>query len=384
MNDPAAAALAATRSIRQSTGYETLPYAERQALEADLRRIEAALSPAPYGAVAAAAAHDPYAVSFETPADLQRMRSGGGFLPGQQQPVQPQPQPQQPAQAAKPAGTEVIGQRARAALEAVDFPAFVAELINGTFQAIVDATAQQIREYAKLVSSLAQTVDQFARENVTPNQVRFALADRHPQDLVVVVPNAGDRGQPRLRPRKKDDADSPAWLAQYGLAGEELTDELTEGALLEAGRTGMAEERMQNLATMVLLGINRIVIQDGQIKARLQFHATAREQVKVDYADGATAVQSGIAARDTGSAGAVSTKVSTVSVNAQADVAIKANLVGEVAIRFRSETFNLERFADSQAIELINRHSRLQRPGETPAAPAPQPIPAPAPAGGPA
>jgi hypothetical protein len=382
MNDPAAAALAATRSIRQSTGYETLPYAERQALEADLRRIEAALSPAPYGAVAAAAAHDPYAVSFETPADLQRMRSGGGLLPGQQQPVQPQPQ--QPAQAAKP-GTEVIGQRARAALEAVDFPSFVAELINGTFQAIVDATAQQIREYAKLVSSLAQTVDQFARENVTPNQVRFALADRHPQDLVVVVPNAGERGTPRLRPRKKDDADSPSWLAQYGLKDQELTDELTEGALLEAGRMGMAEERMQNLATMVLLGINRIVIQDGQIKARLQFHATAREQVKIDYADNAAAVQSGIAARDTGSAGAVATKVSTVSVNAQADVAIKANLVGEVAIRFRSETFNLERFADSQAIELINRHSRLQRPGETPAAPGPQALtPAPAPGGGPA
>jgi len=230
------------------------------------------------------------------------------------------------------------------------------------------------------VASLAQTVEQFGRENVSPNQVRFGLAERHPADLVVVVPKTGERGQPALKPRKKDDAGSPSWLGDYGLAGQELTAELAEGALLEAGRRSLAEDRMQNLATMVLMGINRIVIQDGQIKARLQFHASARESVKADVTDIGVAAQNGIAARDSSSASGVMTKVSTVSVNAQADVAIKANLVGEVAIRFRSETFNLERFADSQAIELINRHSRLQRPAD--GAAAPQPAAAAAPAGG--
>jgi len=363
MSTQAAAALAATRSIRTSSGYAALSHGERQALEADLRRIEAALHP---GALAHAAALDPYAMPLETPADLQRMQGGFGPPPPQQQPA-PSPATAAAPPAPKKAGTEAIGERARAALEAVDFPAFVAELINGTFQAIVDATAQQVREYARLVASLAQTAEQFGRENVSANQVRFGLAERHPQDLVVVVPRTGERGEPALKPRKKDDAGSPEWLKEYGLAGEELTPELAEGALLDAGRRGLAEERMQNLATMVLLGINRIVIQDGQIKARLQFHASARESVKADVGDMQVAAQGGIAARDSGSASGVMTRVSTVSVNAQADVAIKANLVGEVAIRFRSETFNLERFADSQAIELINRHSRLQRPATTPA-----------------
>ena len=371
MSTQAAAALAATRSIRSSRGYSALGPGEREALETDLRRIESALGP---GVLAAASSYDPYAMPLETPADLQRMQAGLG-------PAQPQPgaQPSAPAASAAPkrAGTEAIGERARAALEAVDFPSFVAELIQGTFQAIVDATAQQIREYARLVASLAQTAEQFGRENVTPNQVRFGLAERHPQDLVVVVPRAGERAEPSLKPRNKDDAGSPPWLAQYGLEGQELTAELAEGALLEAGRRGMAEERMQNLATMVLLGINRIVIQDGQIKARLQFHASARESVKADVADVGAAIQGGIAGRDAGSQGAVMTKVSTVSVNAQADVAVKANLVGEVSIRFRSETFNLERFADSQAIELINRHSRLQRaPGAAPSPPAAAAAPA--------
>jgi len=375
MSTQAAAALAATRSIRQSQGYAALAHGERQALEADLRSIEAALHP---GALSAAAAYDPYAMPLETPADLQRMQAG--FGPATPPPPASAPPASTAAQPVKRAGTEAIGERARAALEAVDFPAFVAELIHGTFQAIVDATAQQIREYARLVASLAQTVEQFGRENVSPNQVRFGLAERHPADLVVVVPKTGERGQPALKPRKKDDAGSPSWLGDYGLAGQELTAELAEGALLEAGRRSLAEDRMQNLATMVLMGINRIVIQDGQIKARLQFHASARESVKADVTDIGVAAQNGIAARDSSSASGVMTKVSTVSVNAQADVAIKANLVGEVAIRFRSETFNLERFADSQAIELINRHSRLQRPAD--GAAAPQPAAAAAPAGG--
>lgn len=370
MSTQAAAALAATRSIRQSSGYAALAHGERLALESDLRRIEAALAP---GALAAAAAHDPYAMPLETPDDLRRMQAGLG-------PAQPQPAaapPPSAAPAARPrAGTEAIGERARAALEAVDFPSFVAELIHGTFQAIVDATAQQIREYARLVASLAQTAEQFGRENVSPNQVRFGLAERHPADLVVVVPRTGERGDPALKPRHKDDAGSPPWLADYGLAGEELTAELAEGALLEAGRRAMAEDRMQNLSAMVLMGINRIVVQDGQIKARLQFHASARESVKADVADVGAAIQGGIAGRDAGTQGAVMTKVSTVSVNAQADVAIKANLVGEVALRFRTETFNLDRFADSQAIELIGRHSRMQRPGEAAPAPPPAAVPA--------
>ena len=53
-----------------------------------------------------------------------------------------------------------------------------------------------------------------------------------------------------------------------------------------------------------------------------------------------------------------STAVSTVKANAQSESAIKANLMGEVNIQFRTETFPLERFADSNALQLLNRHAR--------------------------
>jgi hypothetical protein len=74
--------------------------------------------------------------------------------------------------------------------------------------------------------------------------------------------------------------------------------------------------------------------------------------------------EAGIAAQQSGMRTAVTTMVSTVDVNAQSDISIKADLVGEVSVRFRTETFDLQRFADSQAINLISRHA-MQRNPET-------------------
>lgn len=44
-------------------------------------------------------------------------------------------------------------------VEEVDFPAFVAGLIRGTFNAIVDSSIQQMQAYAELVKSVAEGVD---------------------------------------------------------------------------------------------------------------------------------------------------------------------------------------------------------------------------------
>src|SRR5262249_2246260 len=161
MTDRTGAALAAMRSIRSSRGYSALGPNERRAFDTDLRRIEAALSP-----------RDPYALPLETPDDLQQQLAGQ--MPGQK-PAPPQPPApahpparppqqaqQQPAAPAPPPGTADIGNRARAALDAVDFPAFVAGLITGTFQSIVNSTRTQVRDYADLVASISKSVDEFA------------------------------------------------------------------------------------------------------------------------------------------------------------------------------------------------------------------------------
>ena len=49
-------------------------------------------------------------------------------------------------------------------VESADFPAFVAELIQGTFQAIVDMTILQMDVYSGLVKNVAEAVGEFIDE----------------------------------------------------------------------------------------------------------------------------------------------------------------------------------------------------------------------------
>jgi hypothetical protein len=365
MEDRTKVALEATRRLRESPAFRGLSGAEQATLGGDLARIEQALRPAPAPPPrrpSAVPSGDPYAFSLATPADLQRELAGPGSASGRGEPAPPPaPPPPKPTSA-----LDAFGRRTAEAVEAVNFPGFVAGLVTGTFQAIVDATIQQVREYADLVANLSRSVDDFARDNVAPDQVRGSLAQRFPSDLRIDVPAPGRGGEPRLMPAPAAVGQSPGWLEQFGLAGQELTAELTDGPLLDAARQRLAEERLQTLATMVLMGINRIVVNDGELRARMQFHAAAREQTDAEMM-AAQISAGGIAGRS--AAPPPSMMVSTVKANAQADASLKADLMGEVRISFRTETFPLERFADSAAIQLINRHARWKGDGAGTAAP---------------
>jgi hypothetical protein len=108
----------------------------------------------------------------------------------------------------------------------VDFPDSVADLINGVFQSIVDASIRQMKAYAELVAAVAKSVDEFSDENTSDNQARDHLIDQFP----------GFFGKPPRRTKRP--------------------------------RVRLASSRQQLLATMVLMGINRIVVTDGKIKAK--------------------------------------------------------------------------------------------------------------------
>lgn len=276
------------------------------------------------------------------------------------------------APAAKPPATETLAQRTGALVNEIDFPGFVAGLVHGTFDAIVDASIRQMESYSSLVSAVAKTVDQFTEENVTPNQARDWLAQRHPGEVRVVPPTA-EQPQPLLAPAAE--GLTPSWLAEYGAEGEELSTELLEERVLPQVRTRVGGERQQLLATMVMLGMNRVAVRDGSITAKVMFRASANDAAKVAYAAG-TDPKSVSEWGERGSlsySGASSTMVSTLGVNAQSDTSLRADLFGEVKLNFVSETLPLDRLADAARIALVQRNSAVARtaaPVAAPAAPA--------------
>ena len=300
-----------------------------------------------------------------------------------------------------PPATETIGRRAGSLSDELDFPEFVASLIHGTWDAMVDSSIRQMDSYADLVAAISKPLAQFREENVTANQARDWLIAQYPADLGLSRSDGGSTLVQRGPTDEFGDGASPDWLADYGLTGQPLTAEMIEEQLIPQARDRMASDRMQSLATLVMLGMNRIVVKDGSITARLRFRAAASDKTAIDYAvsdDPGSATPSGSwSTRGSTSYSAPVTKVSTVGVNAQTDSNLNAELFGEVKINFASETIPLDRFVDDARRTLLERAARpapvvapapatalpVPAAAAPPAAPVPiaaAPIPTPAPA----
>lgn len=356
--------------LEHAPSFQQLDSNRRAAIIRDLGAIRQALGGA---TVQSLSATDPYALTLETPADFARRRfQRGGEMQNGAAPEQPATEPKAPP-GPRMAATETLAGRAGALSDEIDFPAFVAGLIHNTFDAIVDATIRQMEAFADLVSAVAKDVDQFTRENVTTNQTLDWLVQQYPADLDLEIPSNPQSGSPRLRAKHlpggedSDEEFSPKWLADYGLAGQPLTPQLMEEQLIPLARRRVGESRLQMLATMVLLGMNRIVVRDGTIAARLRFRAVAKDKANVDYAvsqdpGGVSSASTSWGSRGSGAYTNHSTMISTVGVNVQAESDLKAELFGEVKINFVSETLPLERFADQARMMLLQRNARYAQP----------------------
>jgi hypothetical protein len=163
-------------------------------------------------------------------------------------------------------------------LDSVDFPAFVSDLVQGVFQAIVDASIEQMEAYADLVRSVAQTVDQFMEDNVTDEQAIDYLTTTFPD----VFARANNKGHTVERQRGATKDRRELALALVGLPEATCTmnaDTLSE-RLVRATRRHLVRERQQLLATMILMGIQRIVEPDECSRPRLKLRLRYRRKQK--------------------------------------------------------------------------------------------------------
>jgi hypothetical protein len=259
-----------------------------------------------------------------------------------------------------PPATDTLARRTGNLVNEVDFPGFVAQLVHGTFDAIVDASIRQMESYADLLSAVAKTTEQFTQENVSPDQARDWLAQQYAQDVLLRLPRGSDEVQNGAQLLPRVEGSSPLWLAEFGLQDQLLSTEMLETQLLPQVRQRIGAQRHQLLATMVTLGLNRVAVKDGSISAKVMFRASAKDEAAVQYAQSPEAGGAGNwGTRGSNAYAGVSTMVQTMSVNAQSDTNLRADMFGEVKINFVSETLPLEKLTDSVRLGLVQRHAVL-------------------------
>jgi hypothetical protein len=171
-------------------------------------------------------------------------------------------------------------QEAAKMIREINFPDFVAKLIEGTFHAIVKSSIEQMRAYADMVRSVSTSLNDFRDRNTTENQAMDHLVSRYPSLLQVQAQG----GQPKVTVKDGADTDNlPDFQKELGLSEpvSDLDDETIQGKLVPAARNDLARGRQQLLATIILMGINRIIITDGRINAKIRFNFSARESRNV-------------------------------------------------------------------------------------------------------
>lgn len=235
-----------------------------------------------------------------------------------------------------------------------DFPGFVASIIDGTFNAIVTASIEQMQAYAELVANVAKSVDEYMRDNITEDQARDYLVEKYPDQLEADL--SGDQGQVRVK-QDADDSNMPDFMKDLGLPFplDDLDDDTVEEQLVPAARKRMAMDRQQLLATMVLMGLNRIVVTDGKISASVVFTVDTLDAIEREKSRSMTFEAKTKYRRKSKpwfrpkTSYTRDTKLNietTQDEDSEARVELKTTMKGNVDLRFKSETFPLEKMAD--------------------------------------
>jgi hypothetical protein len=275
-----------------------------------------------------------------------------------------------PPEEFNPRAASQVARITRETLNAIAFPTFVADLIKGTFQAIVNASIQQMEAYGQLLANVAKTVDQFMAENITDNQARDYLVGRYPGHFRIETTDKAARIRVRDR---ADDLPKPNFKQDFNLPEDiDLDDDAVEEKLVPAARRQLAQSRHSMLSTMMLMGINRIVVTSGRIRAQMGFHIDAKDHGAVQTASefdwqNETRARFGyggglLGGIFGGPRGSIETRntvtyVSTTKKDSSDDLNVSADLTGEVELKFKSDYFPMERFAKPEMLALIQGHT---------------------------
>ena len=259
----------------------------------------------------------------------------------------------------------------------VDFVGFVTGLIHGVFESIVSSSIRQMEAFGNLLEAVVKSVNEFANEDIGGEKARDYLAGKYPEAL------KHDRSDGIGKLVLKDDVDDakmPDFKSLLGLTDNlDVSDEDQEKQIVEATQLKMARLRQQQLSTMVLMGINRIVVTEGEIKATVTFDVKSKDTAaSTDVAsmddtqthrDSSYEYQAkrdssfwGTSSSRSGSGSEqLNTRVSTAHADSkdtsESKLDAQAKMTGFVSVKFKSETFPLERMASQTELDTVQERA---------------------------
>ncbi|RYZ42157.1 MAG: hypothetical protein EOO71_08980 [Myxococcaceae bacterium] len=252
------------------------------------------------------------------------------------------------------------------------FVEFTAGLINGTFEAIVGATIKQMKAYSELVADLAKTLAEFQADHVTTAQINAHLAQRYGDGLggtscrtaytFKEVPADAETGTPAktahasllevvsaLLEETKGNKIPLVFATPNEISSSATSFTAAQVELLRAAVAEMLAIKMiTHLRAMAREGMARIVVSNGEILSRLTFTVTSTDaqtvqRTRYDQSNFSASVNGSVGFgswfRTSFGAGYSNLQVSSVNESTFDAVTMNAEIIGQVRILFRTESF---------------------------------------------
>ena len=265
-----------------------------------------------------------------------------------------------------------VADTTRQVLDAVSFPRFVSELITGVFKALTESSRQQMQSYLELISGVSASIEGFEASALGDDAARSWLADRYPAFEVSgdrnddTDPEEGSGAVLRLR-AGADPPPAEALRVDLGLGPQDTVPTGDpERTLVPLARRALARNRQQMLATMVMLGMQRIVIESGRINAAMRFHIDTRSAAQNDRGN-SFELRNKISAGGSFGIGAWGASasvqndiayVTTERTQTTEEMNTSVDLNSSVEVVFKSDYLPLNRLASSEQVERIRRNTR--------------------------
>jgi hypothetical protein len=265
--------------------------------------------------------------------------------------------------------------------DTIDFPTYVQSLITGVFQAILSSTTQQVGALGELLDNVSATAEEFDATIGDEEAARWAAA-KLPSLLAV-----DDQGTLTARPGV--DFSNETTRLRAGLSASDgevsgIDPADLDGTLMPLVRRKMGRDKQSVLASMVQMGLQRIVVDEGRIHTSMDMRVDAQSGSQEDKAQKDdwrfNAGASGSFGYGPWSASAsASTSIGQVKSDQQytnEQIGVRAGLRSSVDLAFRTEQVPLDRMADAHARVRIDNNARVPTDvsgGQSILAPAPAP-----------
>lgn len=229
------------------------------------------------------------------------------------------------------------GDRARDFMDSVDFPAFVEDLLKSVFDATLNVTQTQMQDYMAMLKEATKDVSYYVKQIDDSTAFKYLVDNSDDDQFQFTFPPGGD-----------DEALPDTITDKEG-------NPVERDKVITDAKRKMAEEQRTLLREMILMGVSRIVIDKGTVKAAVVFDVKASENIQ--KSDRATAQSTYKRAKShrrrnfwgRHKGGTTSnykrTSISVSSAKSTAQTELAAKITGEVEINFKSDYFKLDNFA---------------------------------------